>query len=409
MNFLKNRYILVLSILFVLIAAVSIFAYTSKNYNGNFFSNQNIKKSPEPLKAKQNPQNQNTNPNGTQATPPKEKEIPEYKVKGIYITGWTAGRESALNHIINLVNNTELNTVVIDVKDDEGRVTYKSQVPLAIEIGSSVNMVRDMSTVMNKLKDNKIHTIARIVVFKDPILTAKRPDLAIKTINGQIWRDRTKAGWLNPYNKDSWNYSIDLAKEAAQLGFDEIQFDYVRFPTDGKVKLINYGKISEGVQKTTAINNFLAQSKKELAPLGVPVSADVFGIITTNKGDVEKIGQDLETVSKDIDYISPMVYPSHYGVGQYGISKPDLEPYKIVYKSLSTAKARLDKLPSNKAKIRPYLQDFTATWLGKGYYKKYSAQDIRAQIKATYDSGLEEWILWSAVNKYSEAALLPEK
>lgn len=409
MKIFSNIYlkILLLVLITILVSGIVIYTYTSKS----FFNTPNNN---PPSHTQQFPKTENTktSPSENQPInqPPKNivKQIPEYKVKGIYLTGWTAGNERKLDHFINLINKTELNTIVIDVKDDEGRVSYKSNVPLVKKIGASYNMINDINKTLKKLKDNKIHTIARIVVFKDPKLAEKMPDFAIKTTSGSIWRDRKHAAWINPYNKESWKYSLDIAKEAVQLGFDEIQFDYIRFPTDGKVKQIDYGPMAKNTDMTKPINEFLAQAKKELNELGVPVSADVFGIITTNIGDIEKIGQDLESISQQVDYISPMVYPSHYAFGQYGIRRPDLEPYKIVYKSLSTAKARLDKLTGHKAKIRPYLQDFTAVWLGKGNYKIYTAQDVRNQIKAVYDCGLDEWILWNALNKYNENALLPE-
>lgn len=397
MNIFKNKYFLSTILLAAFIIA-GIFVYTSRTTNKSSQNNSTNKStSIKPIKK----------PSAGQSSTPTS--IKDYKVKGVYLTGWSTGTQSTLNHFINLLNRTELNSLVIDVKDDKGQLSYKSELPLVKEVGSSVRMIADIKSTLQKLKDNKIHTIARIVVFKDPILSENKPELAIKTADGHLWRDRNHIGWLNPYNKDSWQYAIDIAKEASKLGFDEVQFDYVRFPTDGNIKNINYGESAKTTSKSEAINRFLAESKKQLSPLGIPVSADVFGIITTNKGDVEKIGQDLETICKDIDYISPMVYPSHYAYGQYEISKPDLEPYKVVYTSLATAKQRLDKLQGHKAKIRPYLQDFTAVWLHSGNYKKYTAEDIRSQIKATYDSGLDEWILWNASNKYSESAMLPEK
>lgn len=338
-------------------------------------------------------------------TPIKPKIV---KVKGIYMTGWTAGYKTKFDSLLNLINKTELNAVVLDIKDDDGRVTYNSQVPLVKEIGSYAKMVPDITKTLKILHDNNIYVIGRIVTFKDPILASKKPELAIKTVTGAIWRDRKKAAWLNAYNPDSWQYDVDLAKEACQLGFDEIQFDYVRFPTDGKVKEIDFGKSSQGKPLTDAINNFLAYAKKEISPYGKPVAADVFGIITTNTGDVEKLGQDMASVGKDIDYLCPMVYPSHYALGQYNIKKPDLEPYNVVFKSISTAKQRIDQIPGYKAKLRPWLQDFTASWIGKGNYKKYTAEDVRAQIKAVYDSGVDEWILWNANNNYTPAALVNE-
>lgn len=392
-------YILLVILTAVIVTGVGLYSYSSfsltKKDNNTKFNNmtKNQKDKNSPLKSDL-----------------KTNIVPaDYKVKGIYLTGWSAGIESKINHFINLLSKTELNTLVIDVKDDLGRISYKSEVPLAKEIGAANTvMIRDVKSLIKKLKSNNIHTIARIVVFKDPILAEKKPDLALKTTSGAIWHDRNNTAWLNPFNKDSWAYSIELAKEAVNLGFDEVQFDYVRFPADGKVKNLFYNKGSTP-DLTKPINEFLAKAKLEIGQLGAPLSADIFGIVTTNIGDIEKIGQDLETLSKEPDYISPMVYPSHYGFGEYKIKRPDFEPYRVVYKSLSTANSRLKKLKGRHAKIRPYLQDFSAPWLGRGNYKKYTAEDVRAQIKAVYDSGLEEWILWNAGNKYSESALLAEK
>jgi len=397
----KNYWIYILLAVLILVTAagIGIYSYSS-------FSLVNNKKLPNPSKQNNTIINQ-YNIQKSLEDEPKSKAIQEYKVKGIYLTGWSAGNETKINHFINVLNNTELNTLVIDVKDDLGRISYKSDVPLAKEIGASNTvMIIDIQSLMKKLKSNKIHTIARIVSFKDPILAEKKPGFALKTMSGKIWRDKNSTAWLDPFNKNSWAYNIDIAKEAAKIGFDEIQFDYVRFPADGKVKELSYNKPGNTLDLTTPIDSFLSKAKSEMAQLGVPVSADIFGIVTTNIGDIEKIGQSLESVSKNVDFISPMVYPSHYGFGEYKVKKPDFEPYRIVYKSLSTANQRLKKVKENHAKIRPYLQDFSASWLGKGNYKKYTAEDVRAQIKAVYDSGLEEWILWNASNKYTEAALI---
>ncbi len=268
-----------------------------------------------------------------------------------------------------------------------------------------------------KLKDNNIYPIARIVCFKDPILGEKRPELAIKSKSGGLWRDNRGNTWLNPYNEESWKYLVELSKEAAKLGFQDIQYDYVRFPTDGRVGMINYGDAALTRTKADAISGFLSYAKKELEPLGVYISADIFGIVSVVEGDYEQIGQHLEMVAKDIDYICPMVYPSHYAnVAQNGVGQkingvlfkyPDLEPYQVVYNTMLLTKQRLD-VAQSKAKGRPYLQDFTAPYLGKGNYQAYGAEQVRAQIKATYDAGFEEWILWDADNTYTEGAFLRE-
>ncbi|MGE5473329.1 MAG: putative glycoside hydrolase [Ignavibacteriales bacterium] len=399
MKKIRLTYIFLIIFILAIFAGIGLYSYSSYSIL-NKISKQNGS-------IKQEDKNNSQPP--TQELPKAESQkastLPDYKVKGIYVTGWSAGNQAKINHFINLLSRTELNTLVIDVKDDLGRVSYKSDVPLAKESGATKTaMIGDIKALMKKLKSRNIHTIARIVVFKDPILAEKKPELALLTASGTVWHDRNNTAWLDPFNEKSWSYSIDLAKEAVKNGFDEVQFDYVRFPADGKVKTLSYNKPGSKPNLVKPINAFLSKSKSELNQLGVPVSADIFGIVTTNIGDIEKIGQDLEPISKTVDFISPMVYPSHYALGEYKIRKPDLEPYRVVYKSLYTANERLSKIKDTHAKIRPYLQDFSASWLGRGNFKKYTAEDVKAQIKAVYDSGLEEWILWNAGNKYNESA-----
>lgn len=340
---------------------------------------------------------------------PEKPKVPEHKeVRGIYLTGHSVGLTSRFNHLIELLNTTELNAMVIDVKDDYGEISYTSSIPMVKELeADSPVKIKDIKKVIETLNQNDIYPIARIVTFKDNTAATKKPQLAIKSKNGSVWRDYKKVAWLNPYNKESWEYPISIAEEAADMGFKEIQFDYVRFPTDGNRSLIDYGQ--EGKEKTMAqaISDFLSYARERLSKKGVVVSADIYGLVTTVKDDMG-IGQHLETLAVSTDVLCPMVYPSHYAYGSYGIKYPDLEPYKTVYTSLSTAKQRIDVLETDKpkAKIRPWLQDFTGTWLRpKSAYKKYKAEDIRAQIKAAYDSGLKEWILWNAGNKYTENAL----
>lgn len=345
--------------------------------------------------------------------PPRLKDV---KVKGIYLTGWVAGREDRLNQIIDLLNRTELNTVVLDIKDDDGFVGYESGVPAVRQINAFKNKF-DVDSVLKKLRDNNIYVIGRIVCFKDPTLAVRRPDLAVKRPGGQLWRENGVVPWVNPYNEETWRYNIDIAKEAIEKGFDEVQFDYVRFPTPIYKSDIKY---NTDVPKVDAINGFLKLANKELSEgLGAKVSADIFGIVCESAGDTEDIGQNIETIGMDIDYISPMLYPSHYanawqnGVGQHvnGVlyAAPDLEPYGVVYNSLIKAKSRIEKVENYKAKMRPYLQDFTASWLHSGYYQVYGAEQVKAQIKAVYDAGYEEWILWNPDNVYSARALEEEK
>ncbi|WP_010248993.1 putative glycoside hydrolase [Acetivibrio cellulolyticus] len=334
----------------------------------------------------------------------------DIKVKALYLTGWTVGNPAKVQHYIDLANNTEINSYVVDIKDDDGYVGYESNVPAVKEAGAWKPKYK-VDEVLKAFHDKDVHVIGRLVCFKDPVYSAKNPDLAIKKTDGTIWKEKLGNGktvsWLNPYNKESWEYLVSIAKEAVEKGFDEIQFDYVRFP-NGIKKVTDFSSYNK--QKYEAIDEFLAYAKKELP--GVVVSADVFAIICESPADTEGIGQYLEMVGKDVDYLSPMAYPSHYAPGQQvnGVTfaKPDLDPYGVVYNTLAKAKNRISKVQGYNASIRAYLQDFTASWLKKGNYKQYGPDEVKQQIKAVYDAGYEEWILWDPANSYDESAFLKE-
>ncbi|MHB1395024.1 MAG: putative glycoside hydrolase [Clostridia bacterium] len=330
------------------------------------------------------------------------------KVKGIYMTGNTVAYTERFNKLIDLIKTTEINAVVIDVKDDEGLMTYSSDLPDVEFTGANKNVrIKDINAVMKILRKNNIYSIARIVTFKDRRAGDKYANLAVKNTSGGIWRDRHGMSWLNPYNRESWDYIVDIAEEAAAKGFNEVQFDYVRFPTDGNTKIIDYGASAAGKSKAEAIAEFLSYGRDRLSKKGVVVSADVFGLVTTSTDDM-RIGQHLESIAKSVDVICPMVYPSHYGKGSYGVAEPDFEPYKIVNRSMAVAKGRIDAIKDvgRKAVLRPWLQDFTASYLPT--YQRYGAAEVRAQIKATYDAGAEEWLLWNAGNKFTAGALNKE-
>ncbi len=347
---------------------------------------------------------------------PEGKDV-KVKVKAIYLTGTSAGNKVFLDKMISIINNTELNAVVIDVKED-GKVNYKSNVPQVKEMGA-YHQLYDPDYVIKTLHDNGIYVIGRVVCFRDSHMALKRPDLAVKKPDGSIWKENGKIAWTNPYLKEVWNYNIDIGKEAIDKGFDEIQFDYVRFPTVSASN-VNYG---QGVpEKADAIAGFLKVADGEFDKKNIPLSADVFAIICESSGDREGIGQVLERIGMDVDYISPMIYPSHYannskgmmgnGVGQsinnVLFTAPDLKPYDVVNNALLKTKNRISKVDGYKAKVRPYLQYFTATYLPKGYYQVYGADQIRQQIQAVYDAGYEEWIFWDAGNRYKEALFQKE-
>lgn len=332
----------------------------------------------------------------------------EEKVKGIYMTGHSLGYKERFEKTIELTNQSIINAWVIDVKDDYGTMTYKSSIPMVKKVGAdNIVKVRDFHLIMEVLRKNDIYPIARIVSFKDKQAAAARPDLAIKTNTGAVWRDRKGDAWLNPYNRETWNYLVDIAKEAAEKGFKDIQFDYVRFPTDGNRAIIDYGEAGNKETKADAIAAFIEYAREELKNHGVYVSADIFGLVTTVSDDMG-LGQHLETIAPAADILLPMVYPSHYALGTYGVPIPDKDPYKIVYTSMNTARERVEALETDKPKaiLRPWLQDFTASYLGAGYYTRYGSEEVRAQIKATYDAGLEEWVLWNAGNSYTWEALI---
>lgn len=332
----------------------------------------------------------------------------DFKVRGLYLTGWTVGGKDRLQHYVDLAEKTEINTYVVDIKDSDGYVGYESEVPDVRAAGAWQRRYKP-EAVIAAFHAKHIRVIGRIACFKDPVFSSKRPTLAIQTPSGKPWKDDDGKTWLNPYNRDSWPYLIDIAKEALRRGFDEIQFDYVRFANDGDRKSMRFGD-TRGLELHAIIREFLSFARKQM-PDDV-LSADVFGIICESPEDREGIGQYLERIGDDVDFISPMVYPSHYAFGQVVNSVrypvPDRDPYGVVYNTLVQAKRRIGGAPEFKAGMRPYLQDFTATWLGKGKYQEYGAEQVRQQIKAVYDCGYDQWILWSAKNKYTEGALVKE-
>jgi hypothetical protein len=316
------------------------------------------------------------------------------QVKGVYATGWAAGSSFLFSRLIDFMEQTEINSLVIDIKDDSGLVSYKSVLPKVNELESWNLKIQDPTKLLRVLQKRQVYPIARIVVFKDPFLAEKRPDLAIKDNNGEMWRDYRGLAWVDPHNKEVWEYNIEIAKEAVNLGFPEIQFDYVRFASDGDLSNCVY-PFSDGTSKEDVIKEFLLYAKEELEPLGAVVSADIFGLACSAKDDLF-IGQKLEKIAEAVPIISPMVYPSHYANGSYGLSVPDLFPYETVLQSMKDAKARLEGYP---VKLRPWLQDFS---LGS----KYGNQQINAQIQAVLDAGVEDWIFWNPSCRYDVAKYL---
>ncbi|MCX2727700.1 carboxypeptidase regulatory-like domain-containing protein [Thermomicrobium sp. 4228-Ro] len=319
-------------------------------------------------------------------------------VRAIYINAVVASRPEALEERLRLVDRTELNAVVIDLKDSTGHVYYDTKVSLAHEIGA-VRPVLQPAELVERLKARGIYTIARIVVFEDPILAEAHPEWAIKDrTTGQAWRTWNGVAWVNAYRPEVWDYNIALAREAASFGFDEIQLDYIRFPTDGPLQKADYGVPHTAENRTAAIGEFLKRVHEALLPTQASLGADIFGLTVWELSD-SGIGQHLETIVEHVDYVCSMLYPSHFWAGSLGFEIPSDHPYEVMLWSLENGLARV---PAARNKFRPWLQDFS---YGPG--KPYGPAEVRAQIRAVYDAGLESWMLWNADNVYHEEALEP--
>ena len=336
-------------------------------------------------------------------SPVEKKEYPDnkrVKVKGIYVTSSSASLNKKMDELIALTKRTKINAFVIDVKEDDGTLLFK------MEAGEKYNPlanrrapIKDIEKFMKRLKDNNIYTIARIVSFKDPTYAKANPDKAIiSKATGKPFTNSDGVIWVSPHDRYLWEYNVAVAKEAAKAGFDEIQFDYVRFPASNGGKLdkeLNY-RNTKNESKPETIQKYLAYARKELEPLGVYIAADVYGQVGSLPDDMA-LGQHWESVSNVVDYICPMIYPSHYGRGVYGLPVPDAYPYKTVYHCTQDSINRNANIDTP-AMIRPWIQAFTAKWV-KGHIN-YGPKEIELQVQALRDLGIEDYILWSPTNKY---------
>ena len=320
-------------------------------------------------------------------------------IKGIYVTAHSAGG-SRMESLLKLVDETDLNSMVIDIKDDNGYITYPTTTPELLEIGTPKKFIGDIEKLMTTLKEHDIYPIARIVVFKDTVLSVKKPELSFLQSDGTIWKNGRGESFVNPYRQEVWDYNIALAKEAAKLGFKEIQFDYVRFPEgfENRADSLTFNKTDDS--RVDAVAGFVKYAREQLEPLGVRVSVDIFGYAASVPA-AEGIGQDFVKISNDVHVISPMIYPSHYSTGWFNLNTPDRSPYETIKGAIEDTHEKLKNTGDLKPIIRPWIQDFTANWLGKGNYLKYGKAEVEAQIKALHDEGVSEYLLWNAGNKYS--------
>lgn len=327
-------------------------------------------------------------------------ETPE-PLKALYISSWVAGSPKFRDSIIKIIDETEINAIVIDVKDSTGKISFKIDDPFIKEINSAENRIANVLALTELLHKKNIYIIGRVSVFQDPYLANKKPEWAITRLSdGGVWKDKKGLSFLDPTKKEVLDYTISIAKASYDLGFDEMNFDYIRYPSDGNMKDINY-KLKEGETRADNMEKFFKNLNTEMKKdVNIPISADLFGLTTEAKDDMG-IGQLWEKTIKYFDYVCPMVYPSHYPKGHMGYTNPALSPYEVINQALKGAIAKTKAIEEDPNKIRPWLQDFD---LGAVYTKEL----VRAQIKATNDNGLTSWMLWDPSNKYTPSALIKE-
>lgn len=315
-------------------------------------------------------------------------------VRGLYVNRFAVQSRKRMAQMIAIADSTEINALVLDAKDEFG-LNYRSANPaFARNAGSGHGMVADFRPILDTLRAHGIRSIARVVVFKDPVAAGLNPDWQIRTPAGGSWRDEKGNAWVNPYNRDVWAYNLGVSEELVRLGFDEIQFDYIRFPEPYKRLAPQVFASANGVSKADNLASYLKEAKARLNKLGVPVTADIFGLVTTVRGPLE-VGQWWEKISPNVDVVLPMVYPSHYPKGSLGVANPNAQPYDIILKALEAARQRDAKLGITAPEhVRPWLQAFSL------YGVTYDASHITLQKKAVYEAGYDGWVMWHPGSKY---------
>lgn len=323
-------------------------------------------------------------------------------IRGIYVTSHVA-RSERMDELIDLVDQTELNAVVVDINSGMALTALpRSPNPSTFKIANT-RAVKQIRTLVKKLKQHHIYTIARVVTFKNPELTHAMPAWSIKRKNGLTWTDHGGSPWIDPYRQEAWEYPMKLAEHAAKIGFDEIQFDYVRFPenerkVDQEVAYANPNKWS----KSDAISKFLHRATIRSHKAGARVSADVFGLVGSSDDDMG-IGQNWGSIVKEVDVISPMIYPSHYSGGIWGVKHPDLSPRPIITHALKDIGRKNEQLRArgiDTAKVRPWLQSFSATWIHP--HQQYGTKQVREQILASLQAGHPSYLLWNSSSHYPQ-------
>lgn len=335
-------------------------------------------------------------------------ETPE-SVRAIYMTSWVASTPSIRQGIIDLIAETEINSVIIDIKDDTGMISFEGDDAVLAKMGSYENRIKDIRELIDIFHSMDVYVMGRVAVFQDPHLTSIWPEEAVKSKStGEVWTDRKGLSWVDAGSERVWEYITRVAIDSHKQGFDEINFDYVRFPTDGNMSDMVF-PYSEGKDKNDVLEDFFIYLNQKMTEAEITSSADVFGMVAVANDGIG-IGQVLEKITPHVDYVAPMVYPSHFAHNFKGLGDPNEDPYGVIYHSMKDAYDKLleaqaletseeGKAKFDTDKLRPWLQDFD-------YGGDYDAADVRAQIQATYDVGLDSWMLWDPSNKYTRGALL---
>jgi len=337
----------------------------------------------------------------TDIGPQKPLANPPAEIKAIYVNSESAANQKKMDNLIALVKKSGLNAMVIDIKDSSGYLSYDIAAANGIKYGIKERHIAQINSFIKNLHDEKIYAIARIAVFQDPVLAAERPDLAIKDKSGgKLWRDNKNFAWIDPSSREAWDYIMKIAQDASGRGFDEINFDYIRFPSDGPLNEMSFPFYDDKtLTKEQAIEKFFSYLRTNLKD--VKISADFFGLTAVAKDDLG-IGQKIEDAYRTFDYVSPMVYPSHYASGFLGYKNPAEYPYEVVNYSIKGAikkledynKAKENGTSGSAAKVRPWIQAFNLGAI-------YDISKIKAQIKASDESGGTGWMLWNPASNYS--------
>ena len=372
-----------ITIIIVIVAGAGFFASTYRSTQALYQSSEATSTTvtlPEPFRV-------------THIATPKE-------VKALYMSSWVGGSKKLRDNLVHIIDTTEFNAVVLDIKDYTGKVSFQTDNKAVQEAGSIEERISDIKEFIGELHDKNIYVIGRISSFQDSHLVKIKPEYAVKNKAGAVWKDYKGVSWLDAGAKPVWDYIAAIGDASYEVGFDELNFDYIRFPSDGNMIDIAF-PYSQGRVKADVLKEFFAYLDTYFHAKNIPISADLFGMTTSNNDDLG-IGQILENALVHFDFVAPMVYPSHYPKNFNGYASPASKPYEVIHYAMSKGIHKAEMASTSALKLRPWLQDFSIGGV------TYTPEMVRAQIQATYDVGLTSWMIWNASNRYTLAAYLPE-